>query len=212
MQINKRIFIYSSTLIVLCLILLVGNRLGFTWAGGTGFVQQEKAYFHTLAEDITFKRGDVVSTNEKGFYFEGQLYWDVPAPLILGEKDKTVIYLDKNTEIRLDSLAADNYAVTLIQGRIVVEGPATVQIRELDMQTTDVTGFVHYSWLDQVDILPFGTTPVVQTTDEQITLQYPYIKMDTLPPYKQQGMTFEPETSDGKEFYLQLREYFEVPL
>ncbi len=75
--------------------------------------------------------------------------------------DGTLIYLDKNTELRLDHYANPDKnqpaQLTLIQGRVIVVGSAYVSTRNI-LVTTSQFGceVVHYSWRDEVDVTPLA--------------------------------------------------------
>lgn len=97
--------------------------------------------------------------------------------------DATVT-LDENTEAVFTDGREGQLAITLIQGRMVVDGPVTVHVRQTDITVNGKATLVHYSWLYQLDVHPFNGDFTHTRKGESITYTSA-VSADTAAPYEQ---------------------------
>lgn len=180
MQVKNQ-WVYISTIILIAAALLVGNRFDARFAGGDGYENHQVA----MSQNTIWQRGEIVSDAE--FVTFG------PA----------TIWLDTGTEIKLIDGRDGKETIQLIQGRIYIEGEVDVTVRELTMEAQERMSLVHYSWLDEIDIIfldDFSTvlTPKFSLVPHEVATNM--IKINTLT-YDYEEYDFTPENSSAKDFY-----------
>lgn len=187
---NVNTLLPATLLVVVVTIFLIGQRLDARWAGGEGRLEPCPAT--NLADGTIVKRGGTLSSTSNDF---------AKFQLCNG----AMLYLDKNTELRLDSYRrspAELTQLTLIQGRVLIDGFTDVKTRNLVFTTGAGCELVHYSWLDQVD-----TTPLVDQSCLPANLPVdPLVanyttKYDTFDGSVVSTTVFEPANSSAKHFY-----------
>jgi hypothetical protein len=156
--------IFIAIVIIISTTLLVGRLFDAHFAGGDGY----RSHGVVTVDGEPFKRGEIISSGE-----------DFAVVMINDEP----IYLNTNTEIRLDDLRDETH-ITLIQGRIMTDMPITVHIRDTQIMNdrNNVIGVVHYSWLDQVNFVT-GDGPVQLQLGNEQTPVIGSFSYTTLPPY-----------------------------
>lgn len=160
---------------------LVGARFDAIWAGGEGYNAHQTA----TVDGVEYRRGETIRS--------GEIWMHV----MFGDVD---ILMDKNTEVKLIDGRPDNIKIQIVQGRAVVRGDLTIEVRELDVKITGDTAFVHYSWLDEIEIVNlFGSTRLIR--DDRSELIEGALKTTTLPPYEDESISFDPQTSVASDFY-----------
>ena len=122
--------------VVLSTTLLVGRLFDATWAGGDGYVEQGVA----VVDGVEYQRGETIET--------GDGEW-----LKVTMEDVTV-WMYENTQLKLINLVEGETALTTIQGRILIDGNVTMRVRDDVTQLSGLNSYVHYSWLNQIDIEP----------------------------------------------------------
>ncbi|MEI6510547.1 MAG: FecR domain-containing protein [Candidatus Uhrbacteria bacterium] len=148
--------------------LLVGQRFGFAWAGGSGYVPSQLAgivamvgtptvdHAGTIRDAVLWKsvaRGETVRT------IAGQR---VKLQIALGHS----VSLDENTDVTVEENDADGIRLKLLRGRVYadatpIDGLAkTLSIDTLASRSTITTGaitVVNYDFLWKVSIAPIDT-------------------------------------------------------
>ena len=124
-----------------------------------------------------WKRGETISSFDHETAME----------IIFGGKAR--IWLDERTEIKLINAQTGNLTIDVLQGRIMATGPLTITTRELKTVISSPTSFVHYSWLNKIEVATIGSEAYEQST---------------LPPYNKNSFTFDPTESIANEFYTQV--------
>lgn len=145
--------------------------------------QQQSAY----TDQHVYHRGEVIRSEDDFF------------PVTFGS---ATIWMDKNTEVELVDGRPSHERIRVLQGRVVTIGAIEIQTRETLLTSTGTTSYVHYSWIDIVDVAAIkGTTTLSINTDvTEISEGFAY-KLLTLPPYNLEEISFSPEESTAKEFY-----------
>ncbi len=178
-------------------VLLIGLRFDAQWAGGSGTQSHQKAWLFDKPGPEIFERGEIISTMPDSELTN----FKIPLQLSFGE---AMIYLDKNTEVKIIDGREGQLTINVIQGRVVVDGALTIATREMRTKIDGCASFVHYSWLNEAEIAPMSGT-VRLNRDERIeTLTDRAIKTSTLEPYDDETIEFNPKSSSAAEFYEQI--------
>lgn len=185
---NKSNTIIALIIVILSTCLLVGNRIGFTWAGGEGLEKHSSALviIDGAIPYTEIQRGETLSSADLD-----------TLNFIL---NNTEIFLDKNTEVKLIDGRKGKEKINVIQGRVVVRGEISIETRAVETFVNGTTSFTHYSWLDEIEISPISGSVSVVFGDKEIDINSP-IKLHTLPTYEMEQIDFNPENSSAKEFY-----------
>lgn len=161
--------------------MLIGARFDAIWAGGEGYKAHQRAYVGA----VEYRRGETIEST------------DTWLKLTFAN---TTIWMDQDTQVKLIDGRTDQETIQVLQGRVVVEGDLTIEVRALDLEISGVTSFVHYSWLNEIDIANIsGTTRL--TREDRSELIERALKTTTLPPYTDESISFEPNQSSAAEFY-----------
>ena len=193
---HPNIRLLALPIAALCGLLLISLRLNAKWVGGTGKITPCPAQLVSsaspLATEITRGQSVVTTTGQTAIY---------------QTCDKTNYVLDERTELRLTAYRHDQpTALNLIQGRVVVQGPADIQTRNVLIHANQGTcEIVHYSWRDEVDVtahtpgaclvdagplFPVDTTIRLGTYDGEFLVEHP----------------FDAQTSSASAFYSWAKE------
>lgn len=135
------------SLFSLAILLLIGNRLGFVFAGGDGY--QRPLFFQSDTQ--SFGRGSIVETSA--------------GERMMISQDQLFVWLDENSTLRIDVLTDDEVKLTLVRGRIAAIDKALSQhattIAASDTSTAILDtpiSIVNYDFLGKVDIFPVEET------------------------------------------------------
>lgn len=184
--------ILAGAIICLVVVAMVGQQFELPALGGDGKLPVCGAVNVTEPEK-TLKRGSILSSSAEGFA-KYQMC------------DGTMLYLDKNTQLQIDayrnSSAGTETQLTLIQGRVIVDGLADVHARNSVVATRGAgCEIVHYSWLDQIDITPFAEMACTLSSSNAAP---PFIQTTRVSTFDDQLIDitpFEPAMSAARPFY-----------
>lgn len=126
--------------------------------------------------ELSWSRGQTISS------------FDQTTPLAIQFGDSR-FWLDERTEVKLIDGRDGSLIIDVLQGRIVATGPLTISTREIKSVIEGPTSFVHYSWLNKIEVAIIGGEAYEQST---------------LPPYEKKSFTFDPMGSIANEFYTQV--------
>ena len=119
---------------------------------------------------------------------------ETPMKIIFGSV--TEIWLDTRTEIKLVDGREGHLTIDVLQGRIIATGPLTISTREVKTHIDSPTSFVHYSWLNKIEVAVINDEAYEQST---------------LPPYNKNSFTFDPIGSIANEFYTEVISKIQTP-
>jgi hypothetical protein len=185
MQIKNQ-WAYLITIIILAAALLVGNRFDARWAGGDGYAVHQLA----TSQEQVWKRGELISSEDTSTFTLGN----------------ATVYLDDKTEIKLIDGREGDEMIQLIQGRVYVDGEIGIIVREVTTYSPGTISVVHYSWLDEIDVLFFDETSHIITPGFTLfanAIDATMVKMNTLN-YEYTEYDFEIEGSASEDFYQRI--------
>lgn len=133
---------------LLCAVLLVGNRLGFVFAGGDGYVSPR-----------SFAVVEVINGNFAFSYPRGSVIETTAGQWIRLDDEGVEIWMYENTTIEIKTLTKQEVEIRLARGRIIASNDSaalrSIRIEALDTITTILPGdnqsIVHYDFLQKVD-------------------------------------------------------------
>lgn len=179
---------------LLAVVVLIAARVGFEWAGGDG-----------LTAPLVITNGETWGTECAPTSTDTQHIHEITCT---GQRKRftfgaAVITLDENTDVSIVSDDASKPVINLVTGRIVIDGPLSVSIRDVTIATEGITTFVHYSWLNKVDVMVVdGTADIRQGDFSSNVSTGNAVAVDTLPPYDELSpTTFNLDASSAKVFY-----------
>lgn len=176
-----------AILAVLVATLLVGQRLGFVWAGGDGYRAQPGAIVVGSGEKI--ERGEWIMTGAAE-----------RIKITIGTT--TEIALDQNTDLVLVDTDEDNPVVHLRRGRIYASGPLTVNTNFTSTQIANgAVSVVNYDFRETVSIAPVETVAMISIdTDQSFQTEKPVDIHETSPVSVIETM-FDPSSGAAADFY-----------
>lgn len=166
--------------ILAILIVVLGNSL-LAWQT-MNLTKHQSAF----ANSIEYRRGETISSLDEYLKvdFAGSNIW-----------------LDKKTEVKILSGEKGEELINVLQGRILVKGKLGVQTRSVLTKIDGETSFVHYSWLDDIEVANISGNTTLYFKSTSLKLASP-IKLHTLPDYSLIEIDFNPESSSAADFYL----------
>ncbi len=116
------------------------------------------------------------------------------------------VHLDRNTEVELVNTLDGEEAISLVQGRIVVNGDLNTHVRDLRVSSQGIVSIVHYSWLDEMDVHAMSKESIfdLYAEDEAIGHQHKNIHIDTIDQTFYPIDPLVPESSSSADFYLNI--------
>lgn len=161
-----------AVVITVSLALVLGRHFDATWAGGEGFrpktpviVVLDEQTIDVTCDDVDLTRENIVTCS--------------------GERKKitfgaSTIWMDENTQLVVANNREGSEALTFYGGRIVVSGPTTLHVRDLEYQVADRASLVNFGWLSKLDVYAIsGDVTESSTVVASGTAQ----RFDTLAPY-----------------------------
>lgn len=165
---------------------------------GVGLLMWNRLDVEPHAQAMNLETGDIIE--------RGQIMTASDAFAAFAITD-TQIYLSKNTEVRLVDGREGQVDLQLIQGRVVLAGPAHVSIREVDIATQGQASIVHYSWSNEIEVATIEGSASITYADQVLILTDDTVRMQTLAPYKIEVMAFDPLASSEADFYSWVANY-----
>ncbi|MBU0531802.1 MAG: hypothetical protein ABIG32_00285 [Candidatus Uhrbacteria bacterium] len=179
-------------LVILTIGLTIGQRFGFTWAGGDGYEPH-------LVLGVIDSVGDV----EMHQYHRGQMVSTAAGERMVIANDAISIALDERTDVELVSTKSEETELYVHRGRVMVKADTAVKVRSNFVRSEFIDGqvsFVYYDFTNTVSIIPFDTK-VNYTIAEQVGSTIKPINIMELSPYIIMPFEFDPTTSSAAEFY-----------
>jgi hypothetical protein len=201
---NRRTITLIACIVSLATLLLVGNRLGYFWAGGDSVIEPETtelidvfaATSNSHAADTqltTYLPGEIISTPADQFF----------ALRTNGPTNAPVFNLDINSQLKIVETAGDDITINLITGRLVVDGRVTVVVRDTTISLDGIATLVNYNWLEKMDVSVLsGTATIHQGQYSTVVRDNHAVSLDTLPPFNEiKPTSFSLDATSVKVFY-----------
>ena len=190
--------------------LLIGARLGYPWAGGTGVpgkpleavlleavgnpTADAAGETRSLSTGDRLKRGETLHAGDAGYLEIG----------INGAR----VGLDERTIVELTSLAPDDVRLHLLTGRLVVAGAPdvagvsiTTTSTESRILTQGALAVTYYNFRDTVDIVPINAPAEIFLADGQAFVATAPQEVVESPIMTVTKTTFDPTKGVAARFY-----------
>lgn len=166
------IWALCGVIVVLSTLLVVGRHFEASWAGGEGFVPASAVVVLEDEKTIDVTCEGVDSSRENILTCSGE-----QKKVSFGN---ATIWMDENTSLVVTDHSQGSEALTFYGGRIVVEGFATLHVRDLEFNISGKATLVNYGWLNRLDVYAIdgdlsGASTVVASGSA--------VRFDTLVPY-----------------------------
>jgi len=136
--------------------------------------------------------------------------WNLGYPLFTDEDiqlatwNDSEIWMDKRTDVFLLN-NRENISLRLDQGRILVRGDdIEIHVRDIEINVNGTASFVHYSWLNQLTIIPVEGETRIKIDGEELILDT-VVNIETLSPYKIENADFDMMNVNCAAFYKDSR-------
>lgn len=176
---------------ILSFALVLGRHFEVTWAGGTGFVPTSSV-ITVIDENPIDSACDPVDVSRENIL------------TCSGERKKvtfglSTIWMDENTSLVIANRATGSESLTFYGGRIVVQGPLILRVREREYVLAGKATFVNYSWLNRLDVFAIEGDVTEGST---VVPSGSATRFDTLTPYDEPE-AIEASYAEGKaaDFY-----------
>lgn len=168
------------TVIVIAAVLVIGRHFEASWAGGEGYRPRSAIFVTTRDASADVDCVGVDPTRENIQTCGGAM-----KKVTIGA---SIIWMDDNTSLVVINDREGKEELALYGGRIVVNGPVIIDVREQHFSSSEPTSYVNYSWLYRVDVLWMS---------QGIAKSY-----DTLLPYDEpKTIEFNTQSESVKAFY-----------
>lgn len=208
-------YVPHAMFVTIVAVLLVGQRLGFAWAGGTGYVPERDAGVVGMVGTADVDRNGTIRDAE---------LWQ---PVRRGETVRTgpgervrlrlsfahEIAMDENTDLTVVTNTTNGIVVRLSRGRIYANthmGPDTENVwGALDVETNftrstiayGAMSVVNYDFRETVSIAPVDTPVNIALDDGQSFATEKPVDIHETPPVSVTETTFDPTSGSAAEFY-----------
>lgn len=190
-------FALIPAFLTLVALLVVGQRFGFTWAGGDGYLPEIGAYADDGAH---YARGETVSTGQ-----DERVSLRVGVPGDIGALAD--LWIDQNTSLTLEQTNANGVIVKIGRGRMLAvthdpERPLTIKTGFT--QSSILRGsvsVVNYDFRETVSVIPVGSTVTIGLPDGQSFETQKPVDIHETPPVSISEFAFDPSSGAAAEFY-----------
>ncbi|MEK9155379.1 MAG: hypothetical protein AAB839_01900 [Patescibacteria group bacterium] len=172
----NRLTVLTALIIILSALLVHGRHFAASWAGGEGYRSRTGVVTveyddrpEATCDDVDVSRKNILTCS--------------------GERRKitfgsSTIWIDENTALVITNDREGSESLAFYTGRIVVNGPVTIQARDLDFSTTGSMTLVNYGWLQRIDALVTEGIGVMNLEGAVTSLDSgKAMSFDTVPPY-----------------------------
>jgi len=172
--------VLSVVVIIISAVLIIGRHFDARWAGGEGY--RERSMLHVTTRDAS---EDVACIGVDPSRENIQTCGGAMKKIVFGS---STIWMDDNTSLVVINDREGKEELALYGGRIVINGPVIIDVREQKFSGIEPMSLVNYSWLYRVDVL---------LMEQGIAKSY-----DTLPPYDEpKEIEFNTQSENVTSFY-----------
>ncbi len=199
--------------------LLVGQRFGFVWAGGTGYILERNAGIVALIGEPRIDRmGETRAAELWHSVDRGETIVTQSTERLMLQLDFThTIALDENTTITIVENTREAIRIHLTKGRIYADTHVTDGSETNDQVATQLSIWtdrtessiesgamtvVNYDFLEKVSVLPINTIVTITTKSEPtFTTIHPITIDDVYGEILEPNATFNVNAPDVVDFY-----------
>lgn len=161
-----------GAIVTLSLALVIGRHFHAAWAGGEGFRAKSPVVTVLQEKTIDVMCDGVDPTRENIITCSGERKM-----ITFGD---ATVWLDENTQLVVANSREGAEALTFYGGRIVVQGPMTVHVRDKVFSISDRASLVNYGWLSKLDVYAIAGDVTESST---VVPSGTAVRFDTLTPY-----------------------------
>lgn len=193
--VGSRQWAVAGGVIVISAALVIGRHFDARWAGGEGFrprlsigvtLRDESKDVDCVAVDPTRENIQTCGGTMKKVSIGASTLW-----------------MDNNTSLVVINDREGKEELALYGGRIVVNGPMIIDVRERKFSTSQSMTLVNYSWMYRVDAFAMiGDVRGFDGAADVVISEGNAKSFDTLPPYDEaKDITFSTQSDAVKDFY-----------
>lgn len=185
----------TGVVIAIAAILMIGRHFDTSWAGGGGY-RARSVIEVTQRDDSANSDCIAVDATRENI----QTCGGAMKKVTIGS---STIWMDDNTSLVVVNNREGKEELALYGGRIVVSGPAIIDVRDQQFSTTNSMTLVNYSWMYRVDAFAIaGDVRGFDGTTDVVISEGNAMSFDTLPPYDQaKDISFSTQSENVKDFY-----------
>lgn len=180
---------------MISVVLVIGRHFDASWVGGEGFRPRSEIVV-MQRDDSTFVDCIAVDPTRENIQTCGGAMTKVSI-------GSSTIWMDDNTSLVVINDRQGKEELALYGGRIVVNGPVMIDVRDAQFSTTGSMTLVNYSWMYRVDALAVAGDVRGSFSGTDVVISQGNAKsFDTLPPYDDaKDITFNTQNDNVKDFY-----------
>lgn len=193
--VTNKIYVLAGIVIVLSTALVIGRHFDASWAGGEGYRSRSTVVVTQKNDSTDVNCIDVDPTRENIQTCGGAM-----KKVTIGS---STIWMDDNTSLVVVNDRMGKEELALYGGRIVVNGPVVISVRDQQFSTTGSMTLVNYGWMYRVDALAIaGDVRSFDGATDVVISEGNAMSFDVLPPYDQaKDITFSTQSENVKAFY-----------
>lgn len=193
--VTNKIYVLAGIVIVLSTALVIGRHFDASWAGGEGYRSRSIVVVTQKNDSTDVDCIDVDPTRENIQTCGGAM-----KKVTIGS---STIWMDDNTSLVVVNDRERKEELALYGGRIVVNGPVVISVRDQQFSTTGSMTLVNYGWMYRVDALAIaGDVRGFDGATDVVISEGNAMSFDVLPPYDQaKDITFSTQSENVKAFY-----------
>lgn len=222
MKFDQRAAIVAFALIVATL--LVGQRFGFVWAGGTGYVSTLSVFLQDATGPVTVERNGTVRTLAVGVndrIYRGETITTAPGSFAQLEFNDYFhgfgVGMDERTTLTVDATVVTEPQLFLHAGRIETFMDGTVESLLVRTNFTRSrlgkgrASFVNYDFKETIGIVPIvGPVNITTTKNKQTLTTSTPVGIHETDPVTVDEIGFNREAGSVKLFYDWIETRFEL--
>lgn len=193
--IDNKTYLFAGIVVVMSVVLVIGRHFGVSWAGGEGY-RSRSAIVVSQKDDSTFVDCIAVDATRENI----QTCGGAMKKVTIGA---STIWMDDNTSLVVVNDREGKEEIALYGGRIVVNGPVVISVRNQQFSTTGSMTLVNYGWMYRVDVFAIaGDARGFGGGADVVVFEDNAMSFDTLPPYDQaKDISFSTQSESVKDFY-----------
>lgn len=193
---------------LLVVVLIIGQRFDFSWAGGNGYNPDLQVEIVAMGGDVRIDRNGSVRDAALGDRIRrGEVIKTDNGKVMIKIGNETLLALDERTDITIDKIKDQEIVVRFPRGRILVEHNAPGSFRVItnyheSLLQVGTASFVNYDFRETVSVIPIDTSVQVYTEhDGAIAETQVPIDVHETQPVERANFVFKIDEGTGADFY-----------